>query len=323
MSSSSSHQHAVVVLPAVSFAKVGDTAHRRWLAKGRLQYAAQSQEVLLQVLAAIGQPLPEGGLAALRLWGQTGDRPASWIAAADPVYLEAMLDRLRLHVLGPDELPLTQLRSLFESLQEVFGDDRTRAFARIETCGYLRGHQAIATASTSPEMAHLGQVLGILPQGEAARSHDALLSELQMYLHTHHINDERLLAGLRPINSLWIWGGGVVRPPVSRRILPLFSDDPLFKGYWHSCSGMTAPWPGNFEACLDAAVDGFVAVPGGQTAANSLSIALEDLRMLLSRGKLRQLTLLFRDGLRVELRRRHVLRFWRRVPELLTGHDAP
>ena len=43
------------------------------------------------VLGVIAHALPAAGLAALRFWGQTGERSDAWIAAADPVHLEARL----------------------------------------------------------------------------------------------------------------------------------------------------------------------------------------------------------------------------------------
>ena len=44
---------------------------------------------------------------------------------------------------------------------------------------------------------------------------------------------------------------------------------------------------------------------------------LENLRVILKRGDLGQLTLLFRDGLKIELKKRDALRFWRKVSPLL------
>ena len=309
------------MLPVGTLGNVSDPAHRRWLAQGRLHEAGPLQEGLLQVLDAIGQPVPRDGLAALRLWGQSGARPDAWIAAADPVFLEAVLDRVRLHALGPDELPLPQVQLLFASLQDAFGDE-TRTFVSIETRGYLHSDEPLAAASASAEIVHLREPLGFLPLGQSARAHDALQSEMQMYLHAHPINDDRQGAGLPPINSLWLWGSGTAPTQVRRHIPPLFCDEPLITGYWHSCTGVSAPWPGSIEACLDAAGDGFVAVTDSHWVGEHASNVLEELRKLLSSGKLRQLTLLFRGGLSVELRRHHVLRFWRRVPELPTGIES-
>ena len=323
---SSHSNHAVVVLPPGARGRIAEPAVRRWLVRGRLRCAPPSQEHLLRVLAAISQPIPDQGLAALRLWGQTGNRPGAWIAAADPVYLEAMLDHLRLHALGAGELPLPHLRQVFEAIQQVIGEDQTRTFSRIGLCGYLRGAEAMATAAASPEIAALSEPIAFLPQGAMARSHDKLTGELQLHLHEQPINCERQLAGLRPINSLWIWGGGRAPQPARRQLPLLVSDDPLFTGYWHSCEGASVPWPGDIDACIESGLGGSVVVcPSSQSLSDEhwLCGALDRLRRALSRGKLRRLTLIFRDGLHAELRRHYALRLWRGVPDYLTRSIGP
>lgn len=331
MSVFSGDPQAIVVLPPGAHGRVADPPQRRWLARGRLHYAEPSRELFLRVLQALGQPPPETGLAALRLWGQTGKRPDAWVAAADPVYLEAMLNHVRVHALGVDELPQQQLWRLFDALQREFGDHgdqcdhRALAFASVGSCGYLRGAGAIATAAVSADCVHLAEPAEFLPQGDAAGSHDQLIGELQLYLHAHPVNEQRRQAGLRPINSLWLWGGGESPQVESRHPPPLFADDPLYTGYWRSSGGQDAPWPASLMTCLETAPDGFVAVcPAASDAAGNRAMhaSLETLRVMLSRGELCRVTLFFRDGLGVDLRRRDALRFWRRVPQLLTDGDA-
>ena len=102
----------------------------------------------------------------------------------------------------------------------------------------------------------------------------------------------------------------------------MFADDPLFRGYWASCDGAIDAWKGNFDEILRHAPDGFVAVAPGETGLSQtapLVACLEDLREILKRGELRRLTLLFRDGLKIEIGRHDVLRFWRKVSPLLTA----
>ena len=85
---------AVVLLPPVR-GRLGDRRLLRWLSQAQLEKVRAPENLLAQVLGAIGREQPIEGLAALRMWGQTGDRPGTWIAAADPVYMEPRLDRLR------------------------------------------------------------------------------------------------------------------------------------------------------------------------------------------------------------------------------------
>lgn len=322
MSGGLGRPQAILALPAGSGGRISDPRQRRWLAKGRLAFDAPFREQFLQVLAALGQPAPTNGLGALRLWGQTGRRPDTRIAAADPVYLEAMLNHVRLHALAADQLPQLQLARVFGGLQREFGDDAELAFAHVGSCGYLRGAGTVASAAVSAQFLHLAEPTDFLPAGDAAGSHDQLIGELQMYLHAHPVNEERRRTGLLPINSLWIWGGGEPPAPERRELPALFADDPLYTGYWLSSGGQAAPWPASLEICLQSSPAGFVGVcPAivGATACTELRDLLESLRRMLSRGELHRVTLMFRDGLTAELQRRDALKFWRRVPQSLAG----
>ena len=105
---------AVVLLPAVRGGRLKNSALRRWLARADLQQANGPAELLRTIRGPLKLPCPDDGLAALRLWGQTGDRPTVWMAAADPVYLEPRLDHLCLHALSIGGVPNSDLRSLFD-----------------------------------------------------------------------------------------------------------------------------------------------------------------------------------------------------------------
>ena len=57
-----------------------------------------------------------------------------------------------------------------------------------------------------------------------------LMNEMQMYLHQHEINQDRLQSGLLTINSLWFWGAGSC-PPESVGSASWFCDDGLLKQF--------------------------------------------------------------------------------------------
>lgn len=280
--------------------------------------------MLADVLDAIGHALPTEGLAALRFWGQTGERSRAWMAAADPVYLEPHLNHLSLHALSEDDITHANVRDIFDYLQKTFGDNERYAFARLGRLVYLRGDVPIATARVSPVAVDGLPPDDFMPAGDAAAAHDLLLSELQMALHDHEVNQQRVAGGKRPVNSIWLWGGGNAPETVARAIPPLFADDPLFRGYWASCDGAIDRWKVNFDQILNKAPDGFVAVaPGEIDPANPepMEACLEDLQGILKRGDLRKLTLMFRDGLDIEIGKSDAIRFWRKVaPILMEAH---
>ena len=76
---------AVVLLPEAAAYQIADPALRRWLTRATFTEFESPVERLQSVLRVLNRDYVEDGLAALRMWGQTGDRPTVWIAAADPV----------------------------------------------------------------------------------------------------------------------------------------------------------------------------------------------------------------------------------------------
>lgn len=272
------------------------------------------------MLSAIGHAVPEEGLAALRFWGQTGERSSAWMAAAEPVYFDPRHNHLCLFAIHADDLSLANLREIVEHLQETLGDDERYAFGRLGRCAYLRGDEPFATAALSPAAIDGRAPDEFMPQGEVAASHDRLLSELQMALHDHALNQQRVASGKRPVNSIWLWGGGSAPEEAARPIPSLVSDDPLFRGYWASCAGSIADWTDDFDDCLNAAPDGFVNVVPDEAAQSHhelMAMRLDRLRQLLRQGELSKLTLQCRDGLAVEIGKHDVWRFWRKVSPLL------
>ena len=318
MNASYDNSAAVVVLPPVSGGRLRDPSLRTWLARSDLRLEPGATELLEQIVSVLGLPYPEDGLAALRMWGQTGERPTVWIAAADPVYLEPRLDHLRLHALHREALPPADLRALFDHLQETLADEQHTGFVRLGTFGYLRIDNPISTAALPAYMID-GQVpSGFLPAGEGAAGYRNLLSEIEMSLHDHKVNQCRVEAGQRPVNSLWIWGGGLAPEREVRPQPPLFADDPLLLGYWESAGAAAELWPGNIADCLKAPAAGFVAVtPESEDDPAFLQDCLAQLRDALRAKRIARLTILFRDGRRAHVERSHRLRVWRRDSGLL------
>jgi len=308
---------AVAVLPPVRGGRLGSRSLRAWLSQSDLTLDTEPREMLHRLTGELGLPYPEEGLAALRMWGQTGDRPTVWIAAADPVYLEPQLDRLCLHALRGVGIPAPDLRALFDYLQETLADNRDFGFARLGSNGYLRASEAIATAAVPSYVVDQRDPGEFLPRGERTASHRKILGEIEMALHEHEVNLRRIEEGKQPVNSLWLWGGGCAPEKITRPQPPLFADDPLLAGYWESATAVGEAWPGSFAQCAEASLGGFVAVtPENDQRAETLLGYLEELRALLRAGRVTRLVLMFRDGLRADVRRSQTLKFWRRDSDL-------
>ena len=255
-------------------------------------------------------PYTEQGLAALRFWGQTGDRPTVWMAAADPICLEPGLTSLRLHALGGEQMPDGDLHEIFDYLQHRLADGDCYGFAHIGAHAYIRSSKPFATARESAWIIDKQAPDAYLPNGEQARGHHALRGEVEMALHEHSVNRRRESLGLPPVNSLWLWGGGFAPEQTTEPRPPLFADNALLKGYWLSSTGVVQDWPGSIAACLESAVAGFVAVPAA--GRYDLDQVLQELRVALRSARLGKITLLIEDGHKLDLRRSDRWRLWRR-----------
>ncbi len=301
--------------------RIQSPALRKRLARSRLGIDPVPGELLLRLTRILAAPFPNEGLAALRMWGQTGDRPTVWIAAADPVYLEPRLDHLALYSLRRRGVPSSELRRLFDHLQTVLSHGSDLGFARLGSYGYLRADTGIATAKPSAYAIHGDRPDAWLPQGEGADDYRRLVSEVEMALHDHAVNVERAARGLPPVNSLWIWGGGHAPERNELDLPPLFTDDPLLAGYWECSTSVSYQWPADIEACLQESANGIVAVaPDLVDDIPFLEHCIATMSRALARRVLSSVILLSRDGLRADLGRRDELRFWRRDANLLDAN---
>ncbi len=317
MTESSDKRKAIVVLPAAGNGRISSPALRRWLARGNLERVAESRSLLHRILAELGAELPSGGLAAVRLWGQTGDRPDAWVAAADPIHLEPELDRLRLYTLTQDELPVPELRRLVDHLQATLGGSAA-GFMRVDRFCYLTAEAPLATSNHPPQSVDRRIPTGYLPGGAGCGSHRRLLSEIEMALHDHPVNAEREAEGRAVINSLWIWGGGHAPQAVDGALPPLYADDPLLRGHWRAQRSEEAAWPGSIAGCFEAGAGAVVAVVPDR---RPLEPSLDELKGLLAARRIDVLVMLFADDLRATMTRLRAIRFWRRDNDCLRAGE--
>jgi hypothetical protein len=141
-------------------------------------------------------PFPAGALSALASGAQPGAQ--AWMRA-DPVHLRLMMERAVIMPGEAFEISLEEARALCEALNaHLPGMDFTafqarRWYARLPADAALEAGNPLDVAGRDAE-----------PPAHAA----ALLTEAQMVLHAHPVNEAREARGAPPVNSLWLWGGG-------------------------------------------------------------------------------------------------------------------
>jgi hypothetical protein len=233
------------------------------------------------------------------------------VSAADPVYLEAMLDHVRLHALDDQTLVREEREHFFNYLQAQLGDAGCR-FELIGEHGYVRGERAFATANCSAHALESCEPDAFLRSAAASREHDRLVGELQLLLHQAPMNRQREDSGRLPVNSIWFWGGGRAPPPDTAALPRLFADDPQFLGYWRSVGSEVTCWSGeDDEVPADLPLSCVVIPPTGPNRSTRVGALLRMAKHRLASGQIHRLTLVFSDGWRVCLRRWALLAIWR------------
>jgi len=175
-------------------------------------------------------------------------------------------------------------------------------------------------------LAVLGRnVNGFIEQSRQVLPWYRLVNELQMFMHQHPLNSQRLREGRLPINSIWAWGAGPLPVP-SRR--PLFyCDDPVLQRFAASI-GLAPESCSNLHRGADLGDALIVDLrllellkSGLDTRLDELLLDIEGrlLRPVLQALQRRPLPLLLRAGYRLDftLGARARFKFWRRPGSLL------
>ncbi|MDR0717735.1 MAG: hypothetical protein LBF50_10035 [Azoarcus sp.] len=188
----------------------------RLLGRGRRRIGPPiSYENLLARLFGMENIAPS--LAALRRLGEDGgeergdkgeNAEAHWLCA-DPVHLCLTREYLLLSDFADGEIDADEARALSAALNDDYAA-LGHFQAATPTRWYLRLDRPPA-ARFSPLHDVAGRpIQHFLPAGDeaGARRWRHVLSDIQITLHHHPVNQARAASGRRPVNSLWFWGGG-------------------------------------------------------------------------------------------------------------------
>ena len=151
-----------------------------------------------------------------------------WVHA-DPVNLQADMDRAvlsdsRTLAIEPEEAEqlVAELNAHFaeEGIRFVIADENNWVL-RLEPCDLQ---------TTPLDRAAGRNVNRLLPGGAESARWRRLLNEAQMLLHMSAVNQAREQRGLATINSLWLWGEGVLPAAGSSDITHVYADAAVATG---------------------------------------------------------------------------------------------
>lgn len=228
---------ALLTLLARADRRIADGRESPWLMRARCHRGGD---------AADGCPF-----APLAWLGEGGVGTSGYWLRADPVHLHT--DRHRLVMLGNRSLGVTGIEAaaLVAAFNAHFAASGWTLFAPHPRRWYLRLTDDPGIRTT-PLHAALGQPIdGLLPEGGGGRYWRGVLNEAQMLLHGHAVNAVREAEGRPAINSLWLWGGGVLPAITPGPWTHVYGNEPLALGL-ASASGMPATAGASMRDVLSA-----------------------------------------------------------------------
>jgi hypothetical protein len=254
---------------------------------------------------APGMPMPAVAPLALRSTGivpegapGAASPAAAWVCLATPVHYLAELSNVRFAgdgVLILDAAEAAALALDFNRLWSGAGMHLRAASNRL-FCGF---DVPLEVTTQDPELARGRHLQGFLPAGPDAARLRRLMSEIEMWLFDHAVNQKRRRSSHLPISGLWLWGGGT----------PLTSL-PMVQGGAAGGDLLAEAFPAAGDRVADVMV--VEAVPGARSWRELESRWLEPTLADLRRGRITRLELSAGET-RFALSPRWRRRFWRRA----------
>jgi hypothetical protein len=163
----------------------------------------------------------------LALSAASGPVDGAWVCIATPVHYTAEMSNVRLARDGILRLGADSAAALAQDFNRVWRDSgicmKVGRFADL----FCIFDQPLVVATQDPERVLDRHIESFLPQGADAPRLRQLMSEMEMWLFEHPAMGTRARPA-KPVNGLWLWGGGVTRRAALPGGLRCSGDDAVF-----------------------------------------------------------------------------------------------
>lgn len=311
-------KHLQLVLPQAlaqlraADAKTQDSLLRHWLTQGdrqRLWQPDDLQHARLDpwqhsLLHTFGAALRAQGLASAMLhWrGEGGAWRKGTCLHVELVHLAAGLDDLRLVI--PPPPTAEEANQLLGSLQpslSLAGFELLPSPAAQPGHWYLHGASTLSLTTYSPRAGFATRLYDIMPQGADGAELRRLMTEVQMMLHEHPVNQQRARQGVPGLNAAWFWGAAsldLVAEQAAQRVL---SNHAYVRGLCEHLHLECWPLPPDAESLLSVDADQQLVVLPEQPLQQLEATWLQPLQAALQRGEIERLDV-YLDQWRISLR---------------------
>jgi hypothetical protein len=244
--------HCELIVPGLlSAAAAGNPAARYTglellLARGRRE-SQESSSLERWLHAAFEQPGGALAAGALAFAAQGGEPGESWWARADPAHLRLMRDRAIVVPGEALEVSREEADALAASLNQHFS--ATVQFHTLDARRWTARFKTEEPFLEGPALEAAGRDVTAVSGEEALRT--ALLTEIQMLLHAHPVNEAREARGEPAVNSLWMWGAGRMPRAARGRWRSVAAGDPAALGLAQLAGLRRQALPASADAWLE------------------------------------------------------------------------
>lgn len=203
---------------------------KKLLDKGRLVNHAMDDDGS-QIYRAMFDKTPDSiAVAAYERYG-VNSQMQNWCIKARPAILTPNLGHLVLnneHDLGLND---AEVNGIIQGLNQHFSD-RGLCFRVLDNSDWIIESERVFDDLVCHDMYQASEqnVADYHFEGSDAGFWSLVLNEIQMWLHSCEVNQQRMSKQQAAVNSLWLWGGGVLPQPDSAKVEIVVSDDLLVRG---------------------------------------------------------------------------------------------
>ena len=307
---SAKHSLSIIVLPKLAGYHDIDPQLKNWLARSNLSYGKSSVSIINRILYYFNIKEHLYNVGALRFYGETKKKPSKWMAAADPVFVQAHLNRMRIKPINRTQENMKNMVRAYNEINQNLAGHYSIELTTNGITGYLQSEIPIPVSMHSPsEISNLA-INEVLPKNDKSNIYGQLINEIQMIIHNSDFIDSNLM------NSLWVWGGGQLNSLTTHKLPTLYANDPIIKGYWYLSKSNVSSFNKSLEEFCSQERGAFVAVsPDNQVSEISneeqLRISLSAIHQYQLKFKPERLILIFRDGWTADISTFHKYRVWR------------
>jgi hypothetical protein len=176
--------------------------------------------------------------------------PDGYCLRADPVHLRADARGLILFDTSTFSFSDEESRALLDTVADFLAQDGWRLESEHAKRWYLSGGDDRELLTAPLPLLRGKPVSDYLPQGKDAPLWRQRFNEIQMLMHSHPVNRQRAERGLPLVNSLWVWGGGLLPARAEQVFTRVVTNDATVGGLGIWNASRCEPVPNHADVLL-------------------------------------------------------------------------